>query len=622
MSDVTASVKTTRMLLRQTFYLGAYQRDFVWEAPEVEALLRDLISAFRPRVGEIGAKGYFLGPMMSTQRESRVMLIDGQQRLTTLSILFIALRRRLHTSRKRPRDAIALFSEPLLRAETMTSLIADANRTRIVRELDVFGALRTPPETDAERNIQARYSQIEEFVSLRLSDEELTPFARWILDKVSLVDIVAGPSHDPFALFDAMNTRGKPLRGIDQFKLFLGTRIMEPEARLQALEIWSEANDIVARTGAGAESEFVKAWLAARSIELPDPTPLRAIDVKRRLNQSVMAEIDVNAYFFAIRNADTMPELGLDDAGRFIVTEWSTYARLFARLRTARRIYDPSLPSLFFLEALGFDLDLFEEILMLAAHTNAAEDGPRLAACAQFLENIAARFAWTAHKPPTARNLQRLKYLVGRAAGEIRGLALGPLMDRLMQLQGELRFDFSDHPEPRHSERGPSPQLRVLIARMTAFLDAIDGRPHQFELYTRRTGSDAHDLEHLLPRTFRRAAADAGHEFKQADVYREQRQRMAALVVLPEQLNKELNDRCYADKRTSYASATPNPLVGTLFGGATQSPALSAFYRTHGITFPNAPLLDKKVLDLRQQAYLRLAEVVWAPERIRDAANS
>jgi hypothetical protein len=619
-SDVTAAVKTVRALLRQTYLLGAYQRDFVWQAAEVEALLRDLLSAYRPRIGEIGQKGYFLGPMMTKLVEGRATLIDGQQRLTSLLILLVAIRRRLQHSRKRARDALALFSEPHLRAEHMTSMFADAARTRLLRDLDSYGDLKTPPETDGERNILARFKQVEEFVTLRIADEELVGFARWVLDKVSLVDIVAGASHDPFALFDAMNTRGQPLRGIDQFKLFLGARIVDEAARAQALEAWSYANDIVARTGAGGESDFVKSWLAARSLELDTPTPDKPADARKLLDHSVMAEIDVNAYFFAIHNADSMPELGLDDANAFIGAQWQGYAEVFARVRAARRVFDPRLESMFFIEALGFDLDLFDEILMLAAHDLDRPEDARLRACAQFLENLAARFAWTAPKGSSVRALHRLKYLTARAAGEVRGLPLADLAAKLMALQGELGFDFSDVEDRRHSPNGPSPQLRVLLARMTAFLDEVDGRPGRYQLYATRSGPDAHDLEHLLPKTYRRAAEELGHDFK-SDEYRTQRHRLGALVVLPEGLNKELADSSYAAKRTVYATRSPNPLVGALFGGATQSPALAAFYRAHGINFPNAPILDRKVIDQRQQAYLRLAGLTWAPERIKTAAG-
>jgi hypothetical protein len=620
-SDVSATVKTVRALLRQTYHLGAYQRDFVWGEEEVEALLRDLIAAFRPRVGEIGAKGYFLGPMMTMARDGKATLIDGQQRLTSLLILFIALRRRLQTARKRALDQIAVLTEQHLRAEVMTSMFADPARTSLLHELDIHGALRAEAATDVERNIVGRFAQVEAFVALRLADEELVGFARWVLDKVSLVDIVAGPSHDPFALFDAMNTRGKPLRGVDQFKLFLGQLIPDPVARLHALEVWSAANEQVARTGAGAEADFVKAWLAARCLELPEPTPLTPAEARKLIDKSRMPEIDENAYFYAIRHADYLPALGLSDAERFVETAWTDYSALFTRVRAARKTYDPGLPAFYFLEGLGLDFDLYDEILMLAAHSPEAPDPRRLAAAAQFMENIAARFAWTAQRPPKGRHMSRLKYLAARAADQVRGAPLETLCERLIDLQRELKFGFSHNKDPHHSANGPSPQVRVLIARMTAQLDTVEGRQHTFALYASRQGHDAHDLEHLLPKGFKRKAEAAGHRFESASLYREQRERMAALVVIPERLNKELANTGYGDKRTRYAADAPNPMIGALFGGATQSQALQAFYRTHGIVFPNAPVLDKKALDQRQEAYLALAEATWAPERIAEAAD-
>lgn len=76
----------------QRFFIPKYQREYVWKPRDWEALFNDL---------EDSPKGHFLGSIIcvNNQKDSmaggRLELIDGQQRFTTISLLFCALYDRL-----------------------------------------------------------------------------------------------------------------------------------------------------------------------------------------------------------------------------------------------------------------------------------------------------------------------------------------------------------------------------------------------------------------------------------------------------------------------------------------------------------------------------------------------
>lgn len=76
------------------FFIPKYQREYVWKPKDWEALFNDL---------EDSPKGHFLGSIIcvNNQKDSmaggRLELIDGQQRFTTISLLFCALYERLKT---------------------------------------------------------------------------------------------------------------------------------------------------------------------------------------------------------------------------------------------------------------------------------------------------------------------------------------------------------------------------------------------------------------------------------------------------------------------------------------------------------------------------------------------
>src|SRR5262249_38274863 len=65
-----------------------YQRGFAWTEKEITALMKDLLEAFAQ--SEI----YFLGAMVAIQQKGRSFqdVVDGQQRLTTLTIILAVLR--------------------------------------------------------------------------------------------------------------------------------------------------------------------------------------------------------------------------------------------------------------------------------------------------------------------------------------------------------------------------------------------------------------------------------------------------------------------------------------------------------------------------------------------------
>ena len=74
------------------FTIPPYQRPYAWEVQQANELLDDLLEAMRPNSRSEGL--YFLGSivLVKTRGDSAAKVVDGQQRLTTLTILFSVLR--------------------------------------------------------------------------------------------------------------------------------------------------------------------------------------------------------------------------------------------------------------------------------------------------------------------------------------------------------------------------------------------------------------------------------------------------------------------------------------------------------------------------------------------------
>lgn len=109
--------RTVRELLAGRKYsIDYYQREYKWQKKQVAELLDDLADKFlesheegkeRQAVADYGH--YFLGSIIVSERDGRKLIVDGQQRLTTLTLLLIFLRHRLEDVEQKGQLAELIF---------------------------------------------------------------------------------------------------------------------------------------------------------------------------------------------------------------------------------------------------------------------------------------------------------------------------------------------------------------------------------------------------------------------------------------------------------------------------------------------------------------------------------
>jgi uncharacterized protein with ParB-like and HNH nuclease domain len=99
MHEIDGKAKTVHQLLSNAKYsIDYYQREYKWGKKQVQELVDDLTQNFledyeygheRSEVENYGH--YFLGSIIISHRNGKKFIIDGQQRLTTLTLLLIYL---------------------------------------------------------------------------------------------------------------------------------------------------------------------------------------------------------------------------------------------------------------------------------------------------------------------------------------------------------------------------------------------------------------------------------------------------------------------------------------------------------------------------------------------------
>ena len=100
MREILGKAKTVRELLKGVKYsIDYYQREYKWHEKQIRELVDDLSNKFleeyqlaHPRSKVADYPHYFLGSIIISKKESIGYIVDGQQRLTSLTLLLILLR--------------------------------------------------------------------------------------------------------------------------------------------------------------------------------------------------------------------------------------------------------------------------------------------------------------------------------------------------------------------------------------------------------------------------------------------------------------------------------------------------------------------------------------------------
>jgi len=188
-----------------TIVVPVYQRQYRWDIGGCEQLLSDI----RAVSAADATDTHFIGSILSTASTSaaddeHLVLIDGQQRITTLMLLVAALH---HTLRA---------DDPALASELERVLVRhdDPTRTKLHPHhawADVFESVvldrRAPGDEDRESRFDDNYA----FFRSQIRPDEAADIWRG-LGKLEHVSITLGAEANAQQTFESLNSTGEPLR--------------------------------------------------------------------------------------------------------------------------------------------------------------------------------------------------------------------------------------------------------------------------------------------------------------------------------------------------------------------------------------------------------------------------
>jgi len=243
---LSLSIKELFGDVKALYKIPTYQRPYKWEDEQVDKLWQDMWEAF-----ENGEKNYFLGSIITAlprEKSSYHDVVDGQQRLTTLMILFCAFRNIYPEINKNGSDEdldnvdITVLENSIFynsKSERLKLFTHEQHRSDfeslIIHNKENIDNKKKPYKKDIKNDEEPKFKFINTYLIFKekikaISEEEAGEFLNYIFNQVILIRIDCSTREFAIKLFQVLNDRGMDLTSADLIKSYLLEKILKKYA--------------------------------------------------------------------------------------------------------------------------------------------------------------------------------------------------------------------------------------------------------------------------------------------------------------------------------------------------------------------------------------------------------
>lgn len=177
------TIKPVHKLLDDPLAIPEYQRPYRWTTKSTSILLSDIYEAFKTNIPE-----YRIGSVVLHKHDGKYDVVDGQQRLTTLSIIFYVLKEE--------------------------NLLSDEYKNRKT------SLLEQKYTANSNAAIVQNYEVVKSKIKSIVDNGNIEQFTEYLFNNCTFVNIVTDCQQEAFQFFDSQNSRGKALAPHDLLKSY------------------------------------------------------------------------------------------------------------------------------------------------------------------------------------------------------------------------------------------------------------------------------------------------------------------------------------------------------------------------------------------------------------------
>jgi uncharacterized protein with ParB-like and HNH nuclease domain len=596
----------TEVLDDKKYTVDYFQREYKWEERHIEQLVSDLTLSFlyefkaeHKRKDIEKYNSYYLGPFVVSVKDGQRSIIDGQQRLTSLTLLLIYLnnlQKELGISEKLE---TLIFSE---KYGEMSFNIQVDERISCMESLFKTGEYN-PNDFDDEstHNMAARYSDIEKAFPEEIKSNVLPFFIDWLKYNVVLVEIIAYSDENAYTIFETMNDRGLNLTPTEMLKGFILSRFEDSKKRHKANEIWKLSVQELHTYDKDEDQRFIQAWFRSQYAETIRPGKAGSKNEDfEKIGTRFHSWFRDNLDKIGIKQEDSIAFQSLID------NDFKFFLNAYKIILAAERSLSESLQHVYFINRWGIANSLSYPLLLasLKSNDNAETVLKKLEMVAKYIESFVIRRSINFRKFASSS----IRYTMYTLVKEIRRTEINELKAILKRKLDEMEEPWTGIQNFRlHGQNRVF--VKFLLSRITSFIEQQSGLNSSFEKFYHNSGGKSFEVEHIWADKF----DDHNDEFKQETDFQEYRNRLGALVLLPKGTNQSFGAKHYEEKLRHYIRE--NLLVQSLSPLTYQNnPNFTSMISRLNLPFKPHEKFKKTDILERQKLYQAICETIWNTE--------
>lgn len=593
------------ILKDQKFTIDFFQREYRWQEKHIRLLIEDLTSTFLKSYKESDKRSeianyqsYYLGPaVFSKNDDGKKSIIDGQQRITSITLLLIYLNHLQKDNPQKVNISELIFSE---KYGEKSFNMSDEARDECLKALFDTGTYELK-ETDDEtvHNMVERYEDIDASFPEEIDEKALPFFIDWFIENVVIVEIIAYSDENAYTIFETMNDRGLNLTASEMLKGYILSKITDKNKRTELNELWKEEIQKLHEYGETTDQSFFQAWFRGKY----------AVSIRPGKAGSENQDFELIGSRFHNWFKDNHKKLfGIttsDDFYNFFKHQFPFFVKWYLRIRDGLSKYDNSMPHLCYIDTHGIGLSLQEPLLLSSLLYTDEENviKTKIDYTARFIETFTVKRSINFRK----FGQTSIKYTMFNIIKSIRNNNKLLLIENLKKetVQIDTSWDgilnFGLHGMNRKF-------VKHLLSRITSYIDNLIGKDTNYTTYHHPNGKQF-EIEHIWANKYE----EHKDEFLQKDEFKDWRNSIGALLLLPQGINQSFNSDKYEDKLEHYIkentfAQTLHPTFYSKNPNFLNSTKLQSFH------FKAHPGFKKEDITIRQKLIKSICEELWSTD--------
>ena len=596
-------------LSKKTYFVDFYQREYVWSKNTVDILLRDIFYSFEISYEEHKDEElteevlelynwYYMNVFITNKVNSKVYIVDGQQRLTTLTLIATKLYHLITDETLKDLLKDCIFTKDMFKGNVFC---IDNEKRKDVMESILDNVPYTEPiKNKTEETLLGRFKDVSRFIDDKQMDEDkLRAFCMYFLRKLVMVELSVEKDDTPM-VFEVINDRGEALKPYEILKGKMVGLLSKNDT-----QAYSEKWDKAMLQLPDMQDNFFGDYLKSRFVTSSN-TKLEA--ALSNLYHRYIFDVNDIAQELSFRRTDANH---IKNIKNFIDNELTYYATLYAKIRSNKDEYlkyDNEIN----------DLSMQYQNIMAACTINDPREDEKIQVLAAEMDrfwmllNLNGVYDSNEFQDKCYRISQQLKDAELESYRSIYNNMLTDTIRQKRGIEGEVPLlDYNSFTKKNYTNMNTR-MLRYFLARIEQYISneaSIDMQNSVSDI-SKKTGKiTGYHIEHILSHN------ETNRSYFQSDEeFEEKRNQLGGLLLLMGINNISSGNEEYEDKLKTYSN-------GLMWGHS----LCEEFYHSnlnftkfneklqkeYGVSFKPYQKFDKEALEERSKLLYQLVKIIW-----------